>query len=112
MTNKLLQFGGYPAEYDPVKHGPYDPARYYGKPDTAFTDLKISEIPGWIARRQKSPQALVGLFSRAFWRWQHKYIHPRRGGIAPFFQVVVGSMFVFYAMNYRKIRHHRHYKYH
>lgn len=28
---KNLKFGGYPAEYDPVKHGPYDPARYYGK---------------------------------------------------------------------------------
>jgi len=30
MANKL-KFGGYPAEYDPVRHGPYDPARYYGK---------------------------------------------------------------------------------
>lgn len=28
---KELKIGGYPPEYDPVKHGPYDPARYYGK---------------------------------------------------------------------------------
>ncbi|KYN14981.1 PREDICTED: putative ATP synthase subunit f, mitochondrial [Trachymyrmex cornetzi] len=111
MENKL-QFGGYPAEYDPVKHGPYDPARYYGKPDTPYLDLKLKEVPGWFARRQKSPQALIGVFSRAFWRWQHKYVQPKRTGIAPFFQVVVASMFVFYVMNYQKLRHHKLYKYH
>lgn len=26
-----MGFGDYPLEYDPAKHGPYDPARYYGK---------------------------------------------------------------------------------
>jgi len=26
-----LNIGGYPREYDPVRHGTYDPARYYGK---------------------------------------------------------------------------------
>lgn len=30
MLDKL-KFGGYPAGYDFAKHGPYDPARYYGK---------------------------------------------------------------------------------
>jgi len=36
MENKL-PFGGYPAEYDPVKHGPYDPARYYGKREFVYS---------------------------------------------------------------------------
>lgn len=26
-----FNFGQYPAEYDAKIHGPYDPARYYGK---------------------------------------------------------------------------------
>lgn len=26
-----MAFGDYPLEYDPKKHGPFDPARYYGK---------------------------------------------------------------------------------
>lgn len=26
-----MGFGDYPAEYNPAKHGPYDPARFYGK---------------------------------------------------------------------------------
>lgn len=26
-----MAFGDYPAEYNPNVHGPYDPARFYGK---------------------------------------------------------------------------------
>lgn len=26
-----MAFGDYPPEYNPSVHGPYDPARYYGK---------------------------------------------------------------------------------
>lgn len=26
-----MGFGDYPANYIPEKHGPYDPARFYGK---------------------------------------------------------------------------------
>lgn len=26
-----MAFGDYPRQYDPKHHGPYDPARYYGK---------------------------------------------------------------------------------
>lgn len=32
-----MAFGDYPAEYNPKVHGPYDPARYYGK---GMTDYK------------------------------------------------------------------------
>ncbi|KAL0109520.1 hypothetical protein PUN28_014526 [Cardiocondyla obscurior] len=109
---KQLPFGGYPREYDPARHGPYDPARYYGKPDTPFLDLKLNEIPSWFSRRQKSPQAFAGLFSRAFWRWQHNYVHPRKGGVAPFFQIIGASMILFYVINYKKLSHHKNYKYH
>jgi hypothetical protein len=45
----------------------------------------------------------MGTVSRAFWRWQHKYCQPKRAGIAPFYQVIVGSMIFFYAINYGKI---------
>lgn len=89
MTEKGtgLKIGGYPVDYDPARHGPYDPARYYGKrefvalvqwlqliiilynsfvhaADTPFLDLKLNEISGWISRRQKTPQAVAGAFSR------------------------------------------------
>ncbi|XP_054013122.1 putative ATP synthase subunit f, mitochondrial [Hylaeus anthracinus] len=110
MSN--IKFGDYPAEYDPAKHGPYDPARYYGKPDTPFSDLKLKEVPAWIGRREKGPRQLMGLFSRAFWRWQHKYVLPKKTGIAPIAQIVVGGSMFFYYLNYYRIRGHRNYKYH
>ncbi|XP_031621170.1 putative ATP synthase subunit f, mitochondrial [Contarinia nasturtii] len=107
-----MGFGDYPAEYIPEKHGPYDPARYYGKPDTPFSQLKLSEVPSWFGRRNKTPQAFAGACSRLFWRWQHKYLQTKRVGVAPFFQVVAASMVFFYAINYNRIKHHANYKYH
>lgn len=29
-----MKFGEYPAEYNSQIHGPYDPARYYGKSES------------------------------------------------------------------------------
>ncbi|KAF4520500.1 hypothetical protein B566_EDAN004751 [Ephemera danica] len=98
-----MAFGEYPAEYNPRVHGPYDPARYYGKADTPFSQLKVAEIGGWLGRRNKSPKAVAGAVSRAWWRWQHKYVQPKRTGIAPFFHVVFGAMTFFYVINYGKL---------
>lgn len=118
-----MALGDYPAEYNPKVHGPYDPARFYGKrkcsnrniaagrlcneilvfsADTPFGQVKISELGAWFGRRNKSPQALMGGLSRTWWRWQHKYVQPKRAGIAPMFQLIAGSMLFFYAINYGK----------
>lgn len=71
--------------------------------DTPFSQVKVGEVTSWLARRDKSPKALVGAFSRAWWRWNHKYVQPKRSGVAPFFQVVTASMIFFYAINYGKL---------
>ncbi|XP_019529329.1 putative ATP synthase subunit f, mitochondrial [Aedes albopictus] len=107
-----MAFGDYPAEYNPKVHGPYDPARFYGKADTPLGQVKLNELGAWFGRRDKNPKAAAGAVSRAFWRWQHKYWQPKRMGIAPFFQVIVGGMVFFYTINYGKLKHHRNYKYH
>lgn len=44
----------------------------------------------------------VRLFS-AYWRWQHKYVLPKKAGIAPVFQVIAASMIFFYTINYGKM---------
>lgn len=80
--------------------------------DVPFGQVKLSELGAWIGRRAKSPSAIAGACSRAWWRWQHKYIQPKRAGIAPFFQLTFAAMIFFYSINYGKIRHHRNYKYH
>ncbi|VVC99189.1 putative ATP synthase subunit f, mitochondrial [Leptidea sinapis] len=107
-----MAIGDYPKEYNPAVHGPYDPARYYGKADTPLAQVKLSELGAWFGRRNKTPSAVTGAISRAWWRWQHKYVQPKRVGMAPFFQLLVANMIFFYSINYGKIKHHRNYKYH
>ncbi|XP_076050754.1 ATP synthase, subunit F [Oratosquilla oratoria] len=107
-----MGWGEYPAEYNPKVHGPYDPARFYGKADTALAEVKLGELGAWLGRRRLGPSAVMGSFSRAFWRWQHKYMQPKKAGIAPLLQVTVASMAFFYAINYGKMVHHRTQKYH
>lgn len=80
--------------------------------DTPFGELKLGEIGAWLGRRDKNPKAAIGAVSRAWWRYQHKYIFPKRTGIAPFFQMVFGGMVFFYWLNYDRIKHHKNYKYH
>ncbi|XP_058979034.1 putative ATP synthase subunit f, mitochondrial [Musca domestica] len=100
-----MAFGDYLAEYNPKVHGPYDPARYYGKADVPFGQVKLGELGAWFA-------GIAGAFSRVWWRWNHKYVQPKRAGIAPFLQLTAAAMTFFYAINYGKMRHHRRYKYH
>lgn len=107
-----MKFGEYPNEYDPKVHGPYDPSRYYGKKDTPFGEVQLKDLSSWISRRKITPFTIGGAISRAFWRWQHKYVQPRKTGIAPFFQVVVGSGMVFYLLNFDKMKRERHYEHH
>lgn len=64
--------------------------------------VKIAELGAWFGRRNKSPQAMMSGISRAWWRWQHKYVQPKRAGIAPMFQLIGASMLFFYTINYGK----------
>lgn len=34
-----MAWGEYPVEYNPKVHGPYDPARYYGKRKKSFINI-------------------------------------------------------------------------
>ncbi|XP_022667135.1 putative ATP synthase subunit f, mitochondrial [Varroa jacobsoni] len=107
-----MGFGDYPPEYNRAVHGSYDPARYYGKPDTPLSEVRLSELWAWLGRRNKSPQAMVAAISRAHWRWMHKYVHPKYSNFTPIGQMFVVSSLFFYYLNYSKLKLHRKYKYH
>ncbi|XP_034936551.1 putative ATP synthase subunit f, mitochondrial [Chelonus insularis] len=102
----------YPKEYNHEIHGPYDPATYYGKQDTPFGQVKLGELPAWLSRRNIGPAPFAQLLSRAYWRWQHKYVLPKKNGVASFFQVACGAMIFFYILNYPRTKWEAHYKYH
>ncbi|XP_022180431.1 putative ATP synthase subunit f, mitochondrial, partial [Myzus persicae] len=109
---KVGDIGDYPAEYNPKVHGPYDPARFYGAAHTPFSEVKLCEIDQWMKCRNKSPKAFAALISRAYWRWSHQYVQPKRTTAAPLIHGIAGMMLFFYAINYGKIIRHRNYKYH
>ncbi|EAT48418.1 AAEL000526-PA [Aedes aegypti] len=71
--------------------------------------VQLNEL-GWFGRRDKNPRLPLAV-SRGFWRY-HKYWQPKRMGIVPFFQVIVGGMVFLYSINYGKLKHYRNYKYH
>lgn len=40
----------------------------------------------------------------AWWRWHFKYVHPRKSGLTPAVHIVVGTMVLFYIINYEHLR--------
>ena len=112
MSGFFKNFGRLPAEYNERVHGPYDPSVFYGKKDTPLGEVKVGELASWISRRNKSPSAIGGAIGRAWWRWQFKYAQPKKAGLTPLVQLIVGTMGIFYIINYEHIRYHKHFKHH
>ncbi|XP_021694264.1 putative ATP synthase subunit f, mitochondrial [Aedes aegypti] len=106
-----MTFGDYPAEYNPKVHGPYDPARYFGMPDTPLGQANRVLGLAAVTRTQGCR------WGRAFWSWKHKYsqlsfAESRLTVTYINFVSVSPSQVFFYAINYGKLKHHRNYKYH
>ncbi|UXI14561.1 Ras-related C3 botulinum toxin substrate 1 [Sarcoptes scabiei] len=107
-------FGNYPAEYNRAIHGPYDPSRYYGRPDTKFTDVKLSELPAWINRRNVHPVAIFQACSRKYYAFINRSAGPLYSSpMRYFFQYITMASIFFYLACYPKnLRHHKKSKYH
>lgn len=81
------EIGLWAKNYNPKVHGPYCQWRYYGKrglicfairheiflEDTKLMDVKISELPAWIGRRDKSIGAIYNETMRNVWRVHYLY---------------------------------------
>ena len=100
---KSMGLGELPAGYDKKVHGPYNPSLYYGKKDTPFGEVKLGQLPGWLARRSLNPIEWSRAVSRAYWRWTLKYASARYGGMIPVYQIFAVSSLIFYGINYGKI---------
>ena len=105
-------WGYYPAEYNPKVHGPFDPSRYYGKPDTPLSQVKLGELGSWLGRRSYSPTAMGNAITRAVWSWKHKYLFPKKSGLTALFHPIIATMVFSYCINYRRLRTHRNVKHH
>ena len=90
------EIGLYSKHYKPKVHGPYCHWRYYGPQDTKLMDVKISELPAWIGRRDKSIGAIYDEAMRNIWRVHNLYYSgPTHASIIKvIFRFIFAFMFV------------------
>ena len=108
----MLGIGEYPPEFNPKVHGPYYPDRFYGKPDTAFSQVKLGELPGWLKRRNYSPVAMARAVDRGIWRWQLRWFNSKHRVMSGMVQAVMALSLYYYINQYPNLKYHRHCKYH
>ncbi|KAI3389234.1 hypothetical protein SNEBB_007783 [Seison nebaliae] len=103
----------YPKGYNPKIHGPYDPSKFYGKKDVKFSEVKLGEIPDWIARRNKGVTPTLQVIDRGVWRWRMKYLFPKRITLAPIYQFAfLAFVGVYIFKEYPHRKHHKYALYH
>jgi len=85
--------GNLPPGYNKAVHGPYDPAVFYGKKDIPLSQVKVYQLPVWLLKKQwYNPIAYGRAMSRAYWRWNHKYVLPKYSGLTSFPPVCCGLL--------------------
>lgn len=108
----VASLGNYPKEYNARVHGPFVPWRNYGPIDTAFSQTRIIDMPGWIARRDKSLSGILRGTSRLANKWHYKYTMPVNGSFAYAWHIMVPlSLLTLYA-SYERYEALRLKKYH
>ncbi|NXL87586.1 ATPK synthase, partial [Alectura lathami] len=75
-------------------------------------DVRLGELPLWLATRDLSPQGLLGGVQKAWSRYCDKYINVRRGGAAGISMLLAGYCILSYSWNYQHIKCYRWRKYH
>lgn len=76
LYNRVIsrsEIGLYHKYYNPRVHGPYCHYRYYGKLDTKLMDVKLSDLPAWFSRREKTIGAFYNEVVRLLYFAHYKY---------------------------------------
>ncbi|KFP85184.1 hypothetical protein N311_08849, partial [Apaloderma vittatum] len=75
-------------------------------------DVRLGELPTWLATCDFSPQGLLGGVQKAWSSYYDKYINVKRGGPAGVSMLLAGYCLLSYSWNYQHIKRHRWRKYH
>ncbi|XP_074967514.1 mitochondrial nucleoid-associated protein 1 [Phalacrocorax aristotelis] len=75
-------------------------------------DVRLGELPAWLATCDLSPQGLLGGVRKAWNSYYNKYINVKRGGLAGISMLLAGYCLLSYGWNYQHIKCHRWRKYH
>lgn len=107
-----MNFGQLPPEYNARIHGPYFPGHYYGKKDVNVWDVKLGELPSWMARKSWNPVDWFRAAGRWYWRYQVKWVAVKKGSMAPILQLAVVAATWGYISKFSEHRAEKHAKYH
>ncbi|XP_014133157.2 uncharacterized protein C17orf80 homolog isoform X1 [Falco cherrug] len=75
-------------------------------------DVRLGELPMWLATCNFSPQGLLGGVQKAWSSYYNRYINMKRGGPVGISMLLAGYCLLSYGWNYQHIKGHRWRKYH
>ncbi|XP_027898727.1 ATP synthase F(0) complex subunit f, mitochondrial [Xiphophorus couchianus] len=105
-----LLFPSFPAATPPV------PVKMADKPvpvvEKRLMDVKLGELPRWVAGRNLTPTGLVAGVFGAYDRYYNKYINVKKGGIGGVAMFLFGYVAISYLWSYEHLKHDRWRKYH
>ncbi|KAL8175078.1 UNVERIFIED_CONTAM: ATP synthase subunit f, mitochondrial [Gekko kuhli] len=80
--------------------------------DLKLLDVKLGEIPGWLASRDYSPSGFINACRRGYYGYYNKYINVKKGGIGGIAMALTGYVVISYIWSYDHIKHDRWRRYH
>ncbi|KAM6379461.1 ATP synthase F(0) complex subunit f, mitochondrial [Pluvialis apricaria] len=80
--------------------------------DMKLLDVKLGQLPSWLAMRDFTPGGIVGALRRGYDRYYNKYINVKKGGLGGISMVLAGYVVISYIWSYSHLKHERHRKYH
>jgi hypothetical protein len=108
LYNRILihsEFGLYSKYYNSKVHGPYCHWRWYGPADAKLLDVKLSELPAWLRRREYTPRAIWRETMRNVFRIHNLWYAPLFG---PTFttglRYILAISFIFFIFRYTEYR--------
>ncbi|XP_029433462.1 ATP synthase subunit f, mitochondrial isoform X2 [Rhinatrema bivittatum] len=75
-------------------------------------NVKLGELPAWLASSNFSVDGILGAFRRGQDRYFNKYINVKKGGIGGITMLLAGYVVISYIWSYEHIKHDRWRKYH
>lgn len=113
-TRVLVFFWNSVTLKDPLSMGAWSEINFFTfiAADTPLAEVKLGELPAWLGRRSLNPRRWLQAADRAVWRYYDRWIFPKRIGAAAIYQVAFMLSASFYVINYHRIQHERHFKYH
>ncbi|XP_047921234.1 ATP synthase subunit f, mitochondrial isoform X1 [Anser cygnoides] len=80
--------------------------------DMKLLDVKLGQLPTWLAMRDFTPGGIGGALRRGYERYYNKYINVRKGGLGGISMVLAGYVVISYMWSYSHLKHDRRRKYH